>query len=596
MQFKLLGQSFAQNQKILVSTKESNAIEYISTINNIDTANLTITMPSLDQTQMPLSIQQEVFIKADTSSSVIGFTCLVKSIVYSSLTLVNLTLPTEFHKIERRKSFRIEVLLRAQISHKKGFNSTAAFNEATALELSSTGMLVVCPNYYSVGDIVLVKFELVIDKEKTVHIIESKVVRTIEEYPNLKIALQFINISDKDADIITRYIFKKLVSNFTELDSVINQTLSAIENGKKQVFDISEESRFEYQRLKNELEETRVELDKLVRQVDQLTLEEKKARLNLVNVSKNFDIYTEEDIKESYAIAQEKQVKLAELRGQEILLRFKRDNLERSLRKMDSLIKKADSLASQFSVITNYLAGNIMDLSKTYGELKQAQQLGISVIKAQEEERRRLSRDIHDGPAQLMANIAMRAEFCLKLMDIDQKRVRNELFEMQDMVRKCLKDVRKIIFDLRPMVLDDLGLIPAVKRYVEEFKENCSTEIDLFIIGESKRLPTAIEVALFRVIQESLNNIQKHAKAKNAMLKIEITDHRINVIIKDDGVGFNFEQTINNRDREYYGLLGMRERIQILNGKINFSTSPGQGTTIAISVKYGKKNDDLARR
>ena len=588
MIFELLGHTFHQNQKILISSKENDNVEYVSTIHNITSQRIIITMPLLDQIQMPLSVQQELYIKAETDSSVIGFICNVSSFLYGNVTYITLSLPTKYNKIDRRKSFRIETLLKTHIALlNTNTERTPAFNDGTALNLSTTGMQIVCSNYYAAGDSILIKFDLESDRARTAKLsIKAKVVRIAEEYPNYSLATEFIDVKEKDSDIITRYIFKKLISNFTDLDNVISQTLSAIENGKKQVFDITEESRFEYQRLKKELRETRNEVEKLLTQVDKLTNEEKKARLHLATVSKNFNTYNEEDIKKSYDKAREKQIELTQLRGQENLLRFKRDNIERSLRKMDNLINKADALASQFSVITNYLAGNIMDLSRTYGEMKQAQQLGISIIKAQEEERRRLSRDIHDGPAQLMANIVMRAEFCLKLMDVDQNRVRVELFEMQDMVRQCLKDVRKIIFDLRPMVLDDLGLVPAVKRYIEEFKENCSTEVELLVIGESKRLPTAIEVAVFRVIQESLNNIRKHAKAQNAMIKIEVTENRINVVIKDDGVGFNFEHTINNREREDFGLLGMRERIQILDGSINFNTSPGLGTTITISLKY----------
>jgi two-component system sensor histidine kinase DegS len=588
MEYNLLGNSFFKGQKILVSTKENESVEYVSSIDFLDSQVLSITMPLLDQMQMPLAPQQEIFIKADTDKSVVGFNSKVISFSYSNIILVNLTIPAEFEKIERRKSFRIEVMLKTQIA----LLSSSAYNEpvfrdATAFDISNSGIQLISPTHYSLNDLLLVRFQLEIDKEPPVQItVKSKVIRSVEDYPSYKLGTSFINISDMDVRRITRYIFKKLIANFTTLDNVISQTLSAIENGKKQVFDISEDSRWEYQRLKKELEETRSEVEKLLVQVDQLAIDEKKSRIRLATVSKDFKTYTEKDIKESYDQAQEKQILLTQLRGQENLARFKRDSLERSLRRMSGMIEKADLLASQFSVITNYLAGNIMDMSRTIGEMKQSQQLGISILKAQEEERKRLSRDIHDGPAQLMANIVMRAEFCLKLMDIDQNRVRGELHEMQDMARKCLHEVRKIIFDLRPMLLDDLGLIPAIKRYIEEFQSGCDTKIELLLIGESRRLPSAIEVSLFRVIQESLNNIRKHAQAQNAMIKVELTHSRTSVVIKDDGVGFNFDETINNREKEDFGLLGMKERIQILDGNISFNTGPGIGTLINISLKH----------
>ncbi|MCL6610166.1 MAG: sensor histidine kinase [Peptococcaceae bacterium] len=378
-----------------------------------------------------------------------------------------------------------------------------------------------------------------------------------------------------------------MVSDFGNLDGIIKETLSAIENGKRQVFEIAENTRVEYMRLKKELEETRSEVENLVAQVDELSREEKRARRRLAEVSKNFAKYTENDIKKAYINAQEKQIQLAKLRGRENLLRYKRDSMEQSLRRFEAMLVKAENLASQLSVVINYLTGNLKDLSQRIGKIQQVQQLGISIIKAQEEERRRVAREIHDGPAQLMANIVMRAEFCLKMMEVDSSRVREELCALQDMVRQSLQDVRKIIFDLRPMVLDDLGLVPAVKRYVEDFQSQYNLPVELVIIGNHRRFSMAVEVALFRVIQECLNNIRKHAKASQVMIKIEILNNKINTVIKDDGVGFDPDGVMHGAGREGFGLLGMRERIQILNGIIKIHSAPGQGTMITVSLPLG---------
>lgn len=377
---------------------------------------------------------------------------------------------------------------------------------------------------------------------------------------------------------------KRMVSDVVNLDSIIKETLSAIENGKRQVFDIAENTRLEYMRLKKELEETRLEVDNLVSQVDVLSRDEKKSRRWLAEVSKNFNKYSEIDIKRAYEDAQEKQIQLAKLRGRESLLRYKRDSMDQSLRRLEGMMNKAENLASQLSVITNYLTGNLRDLSQKIEEMQQVQQLGVSIIKAQEEERRRVARDIHDGPAQLLANIVMRAEFCLKMMEVDQNRVRGELYALQDMVRQSLQDVRKIIFDLRPMVLDDLGLVPAVKRYIEDFQSQYGVQVELVVIGNPRRFSMAVEVALFRVVQECLSNIRKHAKARQVMIKIEIFNNKINMVIKDDGVGFNHDSFMNGSNKEGFGLLGMRERVQILKGEISIHTSPGQGTTINVSI------------
>lgn len=365
------------------------------------------------------------------------------------------------------------------------------------------------------------------------------------------------------------------------LDKIIKDTLTAIEKGKRQIFDIAEHSRFEYARLQSELAEVKREVTTLVIQVDELSIEEKKSRTRLAEVSQNLKKYTEKDIKEAYHQAQDKQLQLANLRGKENLLRYKRDNMEQSLRRLEIMLNKAENLSSHFSVITNYMSGNLEDMNRKIGEMKQVHKLGISIIKAQEEERRRVARDIHDGPAQLMANIVMRAEFCLKLMDVDHTRVREELCALQNLVRQSLQDVRKIIFDLRPMVLDDLGLVPAVKRYIEDFQSQYDLPVRLVATGNLRRFSVAVEVALFRVLQECLSNARKHARCKQIFIKMEITATKINFVIKDDGEGFNLD---TYSKKECFGLLGMKERIQILNGEITINASPGKGTNINISV------------
>jgi len=368
------------------------------------------------------------------------------------------------------------------------------------------------------------------------------------------------------------------------LDRIIKDTISAIEESKKQVFDLAENTSIEYNRLKNELAEVKKQVTELLSEVDSLFIEEKRARSKLAEVSKNFNKYTETDIKKAYEAAQEKQIKLADLRGKESLLLYKRNTMEQSLRRLEDMLGKAQNLASQLSVVTNYLTGNLKDMSRKIDELQQVQQLGISIIKAQEEERRRLARDIHDGPAQLLANIVMRAEFCLKLLEVDPHKIAHELQALQYMVRQSLQDVRKIIFDLRPMVLDDLGLIPAIKRYIDDYQAQDGCPVELVVIGKHRRFSMTAEVALFRVIQECLNNIRKHARATHVLIKTELTDTRINMSIKDNGTGFDTEKVLNGDMKNCFGLVGIRERTQILNGELKISSSPGQGTLVNISI------------
>lgn len=369
-----------------------------------------------------------------------------------------------------------------------------------------------------------------------------------------------------------------------DLDRIIKETLESIERGKIQLYDIAENSMEELARVKKELAEVKNEVGSIIKQADRLVVEEKKARIRLMEVSKDFHKYTEKHIKDAYDTAYLLQLELVKAREQEKLLIYRRNHLEVSLRRLQDMANRAEKLVSQMGVVLSFLSGGLRDLNTRLNELQKAQDMALSIIKAQEEERKRVAREIHDGPAQSMANIVMRAEFCLKLLDMSPEKVRDELIALQNIVRISLMDVRKIIFDLRPMVLDDLGLAPAIKRYLSNYKEQYGLQVEFLFFGQQTRLDSSVEVAVFRIVQEMVSNIHKHACAKNSVVKIEMLNNRINIQVRDDGKGFNMNKIMANKEREGYGLIGMRERVQLLNGDISIVSAPGKGTSISISI------------
>jgi two-component system, NarL family, sensor histidine kinase DegS len=374
------------------------------------------------------------------------------------------------------------------------------------------------------------------------------------------------------------------VIDVNDLDRIIKETLESIERGKIQLYDIAENSMEELARVKKELAEVKNEATDIIKKADKLALDEKKARIRLMEVSKDFHKYTEKHIKDAYDTAYLLQLELVKTREQEKLLVYRRNHLEVSLRRLQDTARRAEKLVSQMGIVLNFLSGGLRDLNTKLNELQKAQDMALSIIKAQEEERKRVAREIHDGPAQSMANIVMRAEFCLKLLDMSPEKVRDELISLQNIVRISLMDVRKIIFDLRPMVLDDLGLAPAIKRYLSNYKEQYGLQVEFLFFGQQTRLDSSVEVAVFRIIQEIVSNIHKHACANNSVVKIEMLNNRINIQVRDDGKGFNLNKVMANKEREGYGLIGMRERVQLLNGEINIVSAPGKGTSISISV------------
>jgi two-component system sensor histidine kinase DegS len=156
-----------------------------------------------------------------------------------------------------------------------------------------------------------------------------------------------------------------------------------------------------------------------------------------------------------------------------------------------------------------------------------------------------------------------------------------EIKSLKLMVRSALYEVRRIIYDLRPMALDDLGLIPTLKKYLKTIEEyHHTTKIQFSTIGKEARLPGKYEVALFRLIQESVQNALKHAEASTITVKLEMRREQIIVMIKDDGKGFDK----NESKQESFGLIGMRERVELLSGELSIDTKIDKGTIIMINV------------
>lgn len=364
------------------------------------------------------------------------------------------------------------------------------------------------------------------------------------------------------------------------LDKVISETLQVIEKSKGQIYEIAENARSECDRVKYELQEIQRQIVYTIDKVDNLERLERSARIRLMEVSRAFDRYTEEDIRAAYDKARELQVELASMKEREKQLRLRRDALERSLRRLLSTVEKAEGLMTQINVVFDYLGGNLTVINTELELVNQRRLLAPRIIHAQEEERKRVAREIHDGPAQSMANVVLRTEFCEKLMESDHESARKELRDLRDTVKSSLQDVRRIIFDLRPMALDDLGLAPALTRYLETLKERNGINFDIQCNDKQKRLNSILEVAIYRVIQEAVTNTIKHAHATNIIVKLEFQAKSVMVTVKDDGVGFEADKIMDAPRADSYGLLGIQERLDILGGQLSVKSVPGAGTEL----------------
>lgn len=372
------------------------------------------------------------------------------------------------------------------------------------------------------------------------------------------------------------------------LDSIFDEVLEKMEISKQHIFVISEQSRQSYEDMKNDLEDVRSNIARIVRAGDTLEDKTRAARRRLAEVSKVFDSLSENQVRQAYELANELQAELAENRAEEKQYRQKRDLLQRRLQSLLQTIEHAEHLANRLNVTLSYLTSDYEDVGEAIDKTKLKQDYSLRIIEAQEEERKRLSREIHDGPAQMMANVLLRSDLIERTYrEKGPELAFQEIKSLKEMVRDALTEVRRIIYDLRPMALDDLGLIPTLRKYLETTQEyNKGIKLSFESKGNEVRLPGNYETAIFRLVQEAITNAVRHGKASEIEVKVEWLKTHVNMIVKDNGTGFD-QSIVKNQS---FGLLGMKERIELVNGEFFINSSPGNGTMLMFQIPLVTKS------
>ncbi len=374
-----------------------------------------------------------------------------------------------------------------------------------------------------------------------------------------------------------------------KINDIVKSTLNTIEQSEGAIFDISESARREVNNLKDELQYLKAEASSIMSDCQKLELKVIKSRKRLASINRNFDKYSEEEMKQAYKETNELMVELAVAREREKYTISRRNDVERRLKSAIETVGQAEKLVAQVGTVLNYLSGDLQKLDEHFENAENKRLIAVRIIKAQENERRRIAREIHDGPAQAMSNVVLKAEICEKMAEIDIKKSINELRNLKDVVRLCLKDVRRVIYDLRPMSIDDLGLKTTLHKYIESFGNEHAIRIELKIKGNDSRIKDSnISLAIFRVVQETLNNTYKHANATFISIQLECAENSILLRIKDDGQGFD-TGSLNDMSRDDdggFGIIGMKERIELLEGNFMVTSEINSGTTVKVKLPY----------
>jgi two-component system sensor histidine kinase DegS len=268
----------------------------------------------------------------------------------------------------------------------------------------------------------------------------------------------------------------------------------------------------------------------------------------------------------SYDSALDVQQRLFVMRGQLEKLQNDRDHLQ----KYKILLEKMFSGEAGGSA------------NSTPAATAKSQMAGIEmIVNAQEAERQRLSRQMHDGPAQALSNFILQTEIAMRLLDVDPAQAKDELGNLKTSAMGTFQKVRNFIFELRPMMLDDLGLVPTLRKYADAFKEQSGLDVSVTVTGSERRLEPYLEVMIFRAVQELLGNASRHSQANLIKVQIDLGSEFIRVNVEDNGKGFSPEIL---KDSSSLGLKLIRERAEMLGGTFEIDSASGSGSRISFTV------------
>jgi len=322
---------------------------------------------------------------------------------------------------------------------------------------------------------------------------------------------------------------------------------------------------FEMDEANRSLKEITLMLDQSRGEVGKLTQRNAAVTTHLQQVRTQIGSTPVEEVRTAYDSALDAQQRLFVMRGQLEKLQSDQSNLERYKGMLDRLQE------------ANKVGGPSTGTKNEKGALASVEML----VNAQEAERQRLSRQMHDGPAQALSNFILQTEIAMRLLDIDPAQARNELSNLKVAAMSTFQKIRNFIFELRPMMLDDLGLPPTIRRYADTFKEQSGVELSVTITGNDRRLEPYVEVMVFRAMQELLSNAVHQNQATLVKIQTDMGDSSVKLSIDDNGKGFDPEALEKEAN---LGLKLIKERAEMLGGTFEIDSAPGKGARVTLSL------------
>ena len=336
-----------------------------------------------------------------------------------------------------------------------------------------------------------------------------------------------------------------------------------------------EQVRSEFEHVQREKREIGLLIEQSKAEVDRWAQRQSNVTNQMRQLQQHFDTVPRNDIKQTYDAALDAQQKLFTMRGQLEKLQSEQDNLERYGKTLQ------DVLTALGDVAPDDVPGGPGKLGGTESEIV------MRIIDAQESERQRMSKSMHDGPAQSLTNFVLQAEIVQRLFDSNPEQARIELHNLKAAATTTFQRVREFITELRPMMLDDLGLAPTIRRYVKGFEEKSGVQTTLTITGEERRFESHREVVAFRAIQELLTNIREHAQCSQARVTLNLEEGQVRTMVEDNGRGFDVAAVMASQENKHLGLRTLKEKVELLGGRLHIESKAGEGTQALVELPIG---------
>lgn len=346
--------------------------------------------------------------------------------------------------------------------------------------------------------------------------------------------------------------------------------------------------------LKQEQESELDELEALIKQtgaeIERLLPEKNELSRKLREMESSSESVSRLDLRRMYTLAQESSMRLYMMQSRLEQLQYKQKVLQRSIAVFDQVLHATREIAAsepEPPVLTQ-LSGP---------EIAQA------VLTAREVERHKLARELHDFTAQLLASLILRAQICERAVDVDQARARDELRLLREAIAERLQATRLLIFELQPQVLDELGLAPTIRRYIQLLQRlgvngrdrsaqsgagdgaSGSPAIELSVLGVDRRYPHAVEIGGYRIVQEALRNALRHAQASRIHVAIADTGDQVQLAVTDDGRGFAVASALAQaRKQATGGLADLLAEAAALAATLSIESEPTKGTRVTVSI------------